>query len=129
MENITLGQISLALAFLITLIGGIISLVKYCKKLFDKVITKPIIEKLDKNKKELENKINDIESKINVVGADQCKNYLVRYLADVENNEELSEVETQRAYDAYEKYTNIYHGNSYIHARWDKIMRKKERKV
>ena len=79
------------------------------------------------NKKEIDSKIDKLEKelnkKINSLGEDQCKNYLVRYLADVEDGEKVSELETERAYDAFGKYTNTYHGNSYIHSRWNKVMK------
>ncbi len=128
MNSITLGTLGSNIAWLGAFIGGIILLLKYLKKVLDKAITEPILNKMNSNKKDLELEIENLSKKINVVGADQCKNYLVRYLADVEDGEEVSEVETERAHDAYEKYTKLYHGNSYIHNWWDKVMNKGRRK-
>ncbi len=130
MQDITLGTLSLNVLFLGGFIGGCLVLIKYTKSAFAKVITKPITDLLQNNKKELDEKItnlqSDLNNKINTLGADQCKNYIVRFLSDVENGEKLSEVEIERAYDAYEKYTNLYHGNSYIHSRWNKVMGNKK---
>ena len=130
MENWTLGNIASNILWLGAFIGGCLLLLKYAKSIFVKFITEPITEQMLKNKQELNEKINDLQTdlndKINVLGEDQCKNYLVRFLADVENGEILSEVETERAYDAYEKYTNVYHGNSYIHDRWNKVMKNRK---
>ncbi len=130
MENITLGTIASNIIWLGAFIGGCLLLLKYAKSIFKKVITEPITNQMLENKRELDKKITDLQTdlnqKINVLGADQCKNYIVRYLADVENGENLSEVETERAYDAYEKYTNLYHGNSYIHSRWNKVMKNRK---
>ena len=130
MENLTLGNIASNILWLGAFIGGCLLLLKYAKSIFVKFITEPITEQMLKNKQELNEKINDLQTdlndKINVLGEDQCKNYLVRFLADVENGEIISEVETERAYDAYEKYTNVYHGNSYIHDRWNKVMKNRK---
>ncbi len=123
MQNLTLGTIATNLLWLVAFIGGIIAILKYCKSIFNNVVTKPILEKMESNKKELQQEINVVKEDLIVVGEDQCKNYLVRFLADIEAEEELSEVEVERAYDAYEKYTKTYHGNSYIHDRWDKLMK------
>ena len=125
MENITLGTLASNIIWLGAFIGGCLLLLKYAKTIFTKA-TEPITKQMLENKKELDEKITnlqtDINQKLNVLGSDQCKNYIVRFLADVENGANLSEVETERAYDAYEKYTNLYHGNSYIHSRWNKVM-------
>lgn len=129
MENITLGTFASNVIWLGAFIGGCLLLLKYAKSLFVKFITEPITKQMMSNKKEIDEKIDelkeDLNKKINLLGEDQCKNYLVRYLADVEDGEKVSEVETERAYDAYEKYTNTYHGNSYIHSRWNKVMKRK----
>ena len=128
MENITLGTLASSILWLGAFIGGCLVLLKYAKSIFTKVITNPITSQMAKNKEQIDNKIDelkdDLNRKINLLGEDQCKNYLVRYLADVEDGEKVSEVETERAYDAYDKYTNTYHGNSYIHSRWNKVMKK-----
>ena len=123
MQNLTLDTIATNLLWLVAFIGGIIAILKYCKSIVNNVITKPILEKMEANKKELQKEINVVKEDLIVVGEDQCKNYLVRFLADVEDGEELSGLEEERAYDAYEKYTKTYHGNSYIHDRWDKLMK------
>ncbi len=130
MESITLGTLASNIIWLGAFIGGCLLLFKYAKSIFVKLITIPITEQMLENKKELNKKIDELKEelnkKINNLGEDQCKNYLARYLTDVEDGEKLSEIETQRAYDAYEKYTNIYHGNSYIHSRWNKVMKNRK---
>ncbi len=127
MESITLGTFASNILWLGAFISGCLVLIKYIKSIFVKFITEPITKQMLENKKELNKKMEelqtDINKKINTLGEDQCKNYLVRYLADVEEGEKVSELETERAYDAYEKYTNTYHGNSYIHSRWNKVMK------
>lgn len=107
MENITIGQISAILTFLVTFLGSIIYLSKFIKKMLDKAFS-PINEKID------------------ILDVNQCKNFLVRFLADVEQGNELDEVEIERAYEIYDHYTNDLKGNSYIHRRWQQLMERKD---
>ncbi|MBO6243158.1 MAG: hypothetical protein J6O41_01125 [Clostridia bacterium] len=103
MENITLGQIGAFLTFLVGFIGAIKYLSNVIKTQLDKAL-KPINESI----KEL-----DIS---------QCKNFLVDFLADVEQGKQLDEVEKERAYEIYDHYTNDLKQNSYIHKRWEELM-------
>lgn len=109
MENLTLSDISLTLIFITSLIGSILAILKYIKIALDKQLA-PLV------------------SSIKQIDASQCKNYLVRFLADVERNTKISEVELERAYDAYQHYTNDLKQNSYIHSKWNKIMGEKYEK-
>ena len=97
MEEITLRQIANTLAFILTLIGSISALLVRIKKILAKQL-----EPLDRN---------------------QCKNYLVRFLADVERGEKLDDIEIERAYEAYDHYVKDLKGNSYIHDKWNKLMK------
>lgn len=109
MENITLGQISQYLAFLV----GLIVSVRYLSK-------------------ELQNQINNllkpINNSIKDLDVSQCKNFLVRFLADVEQGKKIDKVEEERAYELYDHYTNDLKQNSYIHRRWEELMEKEETK-
>lgn len=104
MENITLNELSNLLIFIITFISSIGTLLIGIKTIFNKQL-KPLeesIENLDRN---------------------QCKNYLVRFLADIERGENFDDVEIKRAYDVYDHYVKDLNGNSYIHDKWEKLMR------
>ena len=104
MENVTLGQLSQWLTFILAFGGSIASVLVGIKKILNKQL-EPIneaIESLDIN---------------------QCKNYLVRFLSDVERGEKMDDVEIKRAYDAYDHYTKDLHANSYIHDKWEKLMK------
>lgn len=94
-------QLILTVASLITACGVII---KAVDKIFDK-------------------KLKPIDDQIQKLDESQCKNYLVRFLADVENGEDIDEVEKERAYEVYDHYTNDLHKNSYIHAKWERLMK------
>jgi hypothetical protein len=109
MENITIGQISTFLAFLVGVLGSMKYLSAELKKQVNKTL-KPI---------------NDSIKELDV---SQCKNYLVRYLKDLEQGNALDEVEIERAYEIYDHYTNDLKQNSYIHKRWEELEDKNERK-
>ena len=120
MENITLGQIVTFLGIIAGLIGSISAIVLFMQKIFKKAL---------KNELEpLVNNINTINSNIETLDVGQCKNYLVRYLKDVEQKNKLDEVEVERAYEIYDHYTNDLKQNSYIHKRWEELEVKNERK-
>ena len=109
MEHITIGQISTFLALVIGLLGS----VKYLS---------------NELKKQVEKTLKPINDNIKELDVSQCKNYLVRYLKDVEQNNKLDEVEVERAYEIYDHYTNDLKQNSYIHKRWEELEDKNERK-
>ena len=107
MENITIGQIGTFLA----LIVGILGSTKYLS---------------NEVKKFLEKSLNPINESIKNLDVSQCKNFLVRYLADVEQRNKLDEVEKERAYEIYDHYTNDLKQNSYIHKRWEELIEKEK---
>lgn len=110
MEHITIGQISTFLALIVGLIGS----VKYLSTEF---------------KKQVDKALKPINDNIKELDVSQCKNYLVRYLKDVEQGNKLDEVEIERAYEIYDHYTNDLKQNSYIHKRWEELEGKNERKI
>ena len=83
-----------------------------------KKVIKKEIEPLEKAIEELKNTSNNIDE-------NQCKNYLVRFLADVERGIDLDGVEIKRACDAYEHYFKDLGKNTYIHEKWEKLMKGK----
>lgn len=66
-----------------------------------------------------------INKKIDNLDVGQARNYLVNFLADVENGEKKDECQIERAYELYDHYTKDLHGNSYIHSKWQKVMERK----
>ena len=111
LESITLGQIGTILAFLVGLIGSVeylsIRLKKWMKSTFKEEI-EPISKRL-----------NDLE-----MGTD--KNFLVRFLSDVDQGNKIDEVEWERFYETNERYHELG-GNSYIDHKVEKL--KKEGKL
>lgn len=108
MENITIGEISTFLALLVGIIGS----AKYLS---------------NELQKHLKNTLKPLNDSILDLDKSQCKNFLVRFLADVEQGNELDEVEKERAYEIYDHYTNDLKQNSYIHKRWEELMNRSDK--
>lgn len=69
------------------------------------------------------NKIfNPIYKKINELEKNQCKNFLVDFLARKENNEKITDSQINRAYEVYDHYINDLKGNSFIKDKWERLM-------
>ena len=64
-----------------------------------------------------------VYQKIDELDINQCKNYLVTFLKSVEKGELMDDVEIQRAYEVYDHYIKDLKGNSYIHDKWQKLMK------
>ena len=114
MENITIGQIGAFLGIIVSFSGSIGAIILLVQKLFKKGLKnelKPII-----------NQIDVINTNIQTLDVSQCKNFLVRFLADIEQGNDLDEVEKERAYEIYDHYINDLKQNSYIHKRWEELM-------
>lgn len=107
--NITLGEIGAFLGLIAGIItsGGVI--IHFTQKELKKV---------------LKNELNPISTQIKDLDVSQCKNFLVRFLADVEQGNELDKVEIERAYEIYDHYSNDLKQNSYIHNRWESLLDK-----
>lgn len=136
MGQITLGQIAIALAAIAGVIGSITVIAKFIiyfinlikknrtekeinpileeiKKVNDNVnsVRKEMATKMEENYKKLNNKIDSLE-------INQCKDAIIDFISDVKSGKNVSSKE-ERAYEAYDKYTNVYHQNSYIHKLWE----------
>ena len=112
MENITIGQISLAVAFL----GGLISGIGYLHKQLKIWIADSLKDQLN----EINGKIDGLGGQIDAVDMNATKNFLVARLADIEQGHPLNEIEAERFWEEFEHYHNIG-GNSYIDMKVDKL--------
>ena len=112
METVTLGQIGLAITFLVGLTTGLAVLVKSLKKTL-KTALKDDFDSLSK-------KIDTMQERIDDVDLASCKNYLVRFLADLDKGRDIDEVETERFWEQLQHYEKIG-GNSYIHRKVEQL--------
>lgn len=144
MEQITIGQIFSIFAVLAGAIGsiGIVigAIVKFWKWVNKKEMN-PIleeikkvndkIEKVNKNvgdvrddmTKKMDEAYRQMNEKIDSLEINQCKDAIVDFISDIKSGKNVSSKE-ERAYEAYDKYTNVYHQNSYIHKLWEENINK-----
>ena len=106
MQDLTLEQISMAVLFIVGLIGG----VKYLKN----TIRDGIKKLLEDQFKIVNNKLDSMKKAINVLDVQTTKNFLVRYLADIEREDIIYDSEKQRFWEEYDHYINDLGENSYI---------------
>lgn len=106
MENITLGQISNILLFIVEFVGVVTAVIVAMRKVLNKQLS-PLNKKIDK------------------LDENQCRNYLVDFLADIEKGIEKDETQIKRAYEVYDHYCKDLNLNSYIHDKWERLMNKK----
>lgn len=106
MENITLGEIAAAAAFLVAFIVAI----KKLKEWTIDAIKAAVKEELGQLSKE----ITSLQAELKKEDKEKTKNFLVARLNEIENGETWSEVERQRFYEQYDHYTNDLNGNTYI---------------
>ena len=78
MENITLGQISNVLLFIVEFVGVVTAVMVTMKKVLNKQLS-PLNKKIDK------------------LDENQCRNYLVDFLADIEKGIEKDETQIKRS--------------------------------
>ena len=116
MGNWTVQDIATGIALLVALVSGVIYLTSQLKKWIELT--------LDSKFKALNKRIDDLEEKMDRMDIEACKNFLVRFLSDLERGDMVTEVEKKRFWDEYKYYTD-HGGNSYIHE-WVEKLKKKE---
>lgn len=106
LQELTLEEISVAIIF----IGGLIGGVKYLKTTIRETISKLLNSKFKALKDELE----EIQASVKALDIQTTKNFLVRYLADIERSSVIFDYEKQRFWEAYDHYTKQLGENSQI---------------
>lgn len=94
MEQITLGDIESVLKFIIAFGGSISAIIVGVKKVVSKLFAS--------------------------YGLDNAKNYIVPFIARLEREEAISEIELERFHEEYAFYID-HGGNSYIKERVEKL--------
>lgn len=106
MENITIGQVAAAVAFLVALGVGF-------KTLKDWTVT-AIKAAVKEELGQLSGEIKELRTELKKEDKEKTKNFLVARLNEIENGETWSDIERQRFYEQYDHYTNDLNGNTYI---------------
>lgn len=105
MEQITLGQISLAIGFVVAFVGGVKYILTDMKKITEKAL-KPTNDKIDSLEKNLSHQIKQTD-------LNATKNYLVARLQEMKSGQELDDISKERFFEQYKHYQQLG-GNSYI---------------
>lgn len=105
-KNLTLLDISVIVLFIVGLIKGVQELKKAIKEFLQKL--------LEDQFKEVNDKLDGMQTSIRKLDKQECKNFIVRYLADVERGDYIYESEQYRFWEEYDHYINDLHENSYI---------------
>lgn len=105
-KNLTLLDISVVVLFIVGLIRGVQELKKSIKEFLENLLANQF--------KEVNDKLDGMQSAITELDTQECKNFLVRYLADVERGDHIYESEQQRFWEEYDHYIDDLHENSYI---------------
>jgi hypothetical protein len=103
--------------------GGVICgfALKIGKQILDKTL-KPFNDRMDTMDKTREEQHQDTIQQINNVQLYSDKNFLVRFLADIEQDNQIDEVEKERFYEVYKNYKDLG-GNSYIQHKVEKLQK------
>lgn len=113
MERLLVIIISVA-----TLLNAILAIITFIQK------TKNIGSNIVENR--FKEALEPLAKKIDKLDMNQCRNYLVDFLSDVENGIKKDDIQVKRAYELYDHYTIDLKGNSYIHDKWERLMKKEK---
>ena len=105
-QNLTLEQVSAGILFIVALYGGVKYLKKEIKDFLDKL--------LDSKFTTTNNKIDDIASALRTLDVQTTRNFLVRYLADIERGQYIYDSEKQQFWNEYDHYIKGLKENSFI---------------
>ena len=103
METITLGDLARWAAFVVALGGSIAAIIRGVNKAVGKLL-EPVVKQIES------------------VDRENCKNFLVTFLAETERGQEHDQIELERFHEQFEHYKAIG-GNSYIKAKVDKLQK------
>lgn len=115
-ESLTVGEILTGIGVLGALIAAAFGIYKYFKKAVEKV--------LEEQFKSIKERLDEIDKIIKEKDIDACKDFLVRFLSDIERGADISEMERQRFSERYNQYINKYQQNGYIQDKANKLREK-----
>ena len=112
LEHVTIGDGAAILAFIVSVCSGI----AYLKKHLKDWVSSAVQEDMESLRKE----ILDLRQSVKDVDQENCKNFLVQFLAEVERGEPIDEIQKERFYEEYKHYTGGG-GNGYIKRKVDSL--------
>lgn len=111
--NVTVGE---AITAVLAILAGLVAFLKGMEYLWKKtagVIHKWFSEGLEEGFEPINQKLTELTEDTQQLRLSVCKNYIVRFLADIEQGQIVDEVEKQRFYENYDLYISLG-GNSYL---------------
>ena len=105
-QDLTFEQVSAGLLFIVAFIGGIKYLKKEIVDFLDKL--------LDSKFKTTNSKIDDLATALRTLDVQTTRNFLVRYLADIERGQYIYDSEKQQFWNEYDHYIKELKENSFI---------------
>lgn len=105
MGDITIAQIAAAVALVAGLIAGLTAI--------SKLVGKAASNWLQKSLEPISEKLDTIDGRFDDFDQDRCKDYLVQFIAKMDEGHQPSETELERFYENYDRYTSLG-GNSYV---------------
>ena len=105
-QNLTLEHISVAVLFVVGLIGG----VKYLKTEFTNFLNRL----LDSKFKTTNDKIDGVAKELRSLDVQTTRNFLVRYLADIERGQYIYDSEMEQFWKEYDHYIKELKENSFV---------------
>ena len=105
-QNLTFEEISAGILFIVAFIGG----VKYLKK----ELVNFLNNLLDSKFKTTNSKIDDVATALRTLDVQTTRNFLVRYLADIERGQFIYDTEKEQFWKEYDHYIDELKENSFI---------------
>lgn len=65
----------------------------------------------------------NINKKVDSLDVLICKLHIIDFLSDIENGVEKDDEQIRLAYEMYDHYTEDLKQNSYVHDKWNKVMK------
>lgn len=124
--NITVAEAVVAILATVAALVAFLKGIEYLWKKAVGIVHGWFSEGLEEGFKPVNQKLTELTNDTQQLRLSVCKNYIVRFLADLEQGQEVDEVERQRFYENYDLYISLG-GNSYLK---DKVERmRKEKKL
>lgn len=114
LQNLTLNEIAIGLAFIVGLYGSVMYIKKVVKEGLEHVVEESLDKTLNAKFTTINQKLDDMQTSVRTLDVQAAKNFLIRYLADIERGDPIYEAEKQRFWEAYDHYTKDLVENSYI---------------
>lgn len=120
-SNITVAE---AVGAILATVAALVAFIKGIEYLRNKA-SAGIKKWLGDGFKPIHQKLEELTEDTKQIRLSVCKNYIVRFLADVEQGQPVDEIERQRFYENYDLYVELG-GNSYLQDKVERLRKEKK---